>query len=160
MISVSPDFKNIANRNNNLHKTTCFEVIRMKILVGYDKVESMDPILKIAKEHAVAFNATLLLLTSLIVSTADEEEAKEKALLDLKASKAIFENEGTSCEIDVLARGLSEEEDLISYATEKQVDMVIIGARKRSKIEKLIMGSVTQYVVLKSECPVLTVKTV
>jgi nucleotide-binding universal stress UspA family protein len=40
----------------------------------------------------------------------------------------------------------------------KKVDEIYVGARKRSKAGKFLLGSTTQYVVLHAPCPVVTVK--
>ncbi|MFZ5595476.1 MAG: universal stress protein [Bacillota bacterium] len=47
---------------------------------------------------------------------------------------------------------------LIKYAKENGVDLIITGAHGRSPIGKLLLGSVSDYVVKHSGCPVLIVK--
>jgi len=49
-------------------------------------------------------------------------------------------------------------EDLVQLAEEKQIDEIIIGVRRRSKVGKLIFGSTAQYVILNAPCPVVSVK--
>ena len=58
----------------------------------------------------------------------------------------------------LLIRGLSAGEDLVQFAEEEMVDEIIIGIRRRSKVEKLVFGSTAQFVILKAHCPVVTVK--
>jgi nucleotide-binding universal stress UspA family protein len=38
------------------------------------------------------------------------------------------------------------------------VDAIIIGVKRRSKVGKLLFGSNAQYVIIKADCPVTTVK--
>ena len=49
-------------------------------------------------------------------------------------------------------------EDLVKFSTDKAVDAVFIGIRRRSKVGKLLFGSNAQYIILKAPCPVITVK--
>jgi nucleotide-binding universal stress UspA family protein len=58
----------------------------------------------------------------------------------------------------LLIRGLSAGEDLVEFANENEVDEIIVGVKRRSKVGKLLMGSTAQYVILQAECPVVTVK--
>jgi nucleotide-binding universal stress UspA family protein len=55
-------------------------------------------------------------------------------------------------------RGMDAGEDLVQLAEEKKVDEIIIGIKKRSKVEKLVFGSTAQYVILNAPCPVVSVK--
>jgi nucleotide-binding universal stress UspA family protein len=48
--------------------------------------------------------------------------------------------------------------EIIQYAKEEDVDLVVIGTHGRSGLMHLLMGSVAENVVRKSPCPVLTVK--
>jgi nucleotide-binding universal stress UspA family protein len=49
-------------------------------------------------------------------------------------------------------------EDLVQLAKENNVDEIIIGVRRRSKVGKLFFGSTAQYVILNAPCPVVSVK--
>lgn len=70
----------------------------------------------------------------------------------------VFQKHGIQSEIHILIRGLPPGEDIVQYAYEKDVDEIIIGIKKRSKVEKMVFGSTAQYVILEAHCPVLTVK--
>jgi nucleotide-binding universal stress UspA family protein len=41
---------------------------------------------------------------------------------------------------------------------ENQIKEIVVGVKRRSKVGKLLMGSTAQYVILKADCPVITVK--
>ena len=49
--------------------------------------------------------------------------------------------------------------NLEAFAADRGADMLVIGVRNRSRIGKLLMGSVTQEVLLASKCPVVAVPT-
>ena len=57
-----------------------------------------------------------------------------------------------------MIRGLSPGEDLVNFAKENEVDEIIVGVKRRSKVGKLILGSTAQYVILEASCPVVSVK--
>jgi nucleotide-binding universal stress UspA family protein len=47
--------------------------------------------------------------------------------------------------------------DIVDFAHEIGADYLVIGVRKRLKVEKIIFGSNVQHVVLHSPCPVVTI---
>lgn len=131
----------------------------MKILVGYDGTVPSKDALVIAKMHAQAFQAEVEVVTSM-VSTHSQEDALsvDQAKMVLEESKAFFDQFNIPCQTHLLIRGLSPGEDLVRFAEEEDVDEIIVGVEKKSKMEKFVMGSTAQYVVLKASCPVVTVK--
>ncbi|MHC4307289.1 MAG: universal stress protein [Planctomycetota bacterium] len=48
--------------------------------------------------------------------------------------------------------------EIISTAKEKEIDMIVIGSHGRTGISHMMMGSVSEKVVRKAHCPVLTVR--
>ena len=48
--------------------------------------------------------------------------------------------------------------EIIRYAKDNAVDMIVIGAQGQSAMEQLIFGSTAEKVVRKAPCPVLSVK--
>ncbi|MHC4140190.1 MAG: universal stress protein [Planctomycetota bacterium] len=48
--------------------------------------------------------------------------------------------------------------EIISTAKEKEIDMIVIGSHGRTGISHMMMGSVSEKVVRKAPCPVLTVR--
>jgi len=130
----------------------------MKILVGYDGSRASEKALKLAQNHAKAFNADIYLLTSLEQGPTLQKEDIEKAEDDLENLKRHFKSDGIHCEADVVVSHLSAGEDLVQFIQENKIDEVFIGVKKRSKVEKLVFGSTAQYVILNAPCPVTVVK--
>ena len=48
--------------------------------------------------------------------------------------------------------------EIIRYARESEMDLIVMGTHGRTGLGHLLIGSVTERVVRKSPCPVLTVK--
>ena len=71
---------------------------------------------------------------------------------------SMFADKGVACKTHLLIRGMAPGEDLIEFAKEAEVDEIIVGVKRRSKVGKLLMGSTAQYVILQAACPVVSVK--
>ena len=130
----------------------------MNILVGYDGSKVANDALKLAKQHAKAFDGKVHIVTSMEGGPEVPREDFEKAEKDLNYAKVAFKKEGIAHEAHLSVRCLSAGEDLVKYAEENQIDEIFVGVRRRSKVGKLVFGSTAQYVILEAPCPVLTVK--
>lgn len=130
----------------------------MKILVGYKTSEPNPALLDEAAKHAKAFNAEVVVFTSLTGEAVTEKIEKQYAEEDLPKIRKKFEEMSIPCETHLSVEGLTAGEDLVRFAKEKDVDMIIIGIKMRSKVGKILFGSNAQYVILKTDCPVLTIK--
>lgn len=127
----------------------------MKILVGYDGSEIGNKALKLAKKHAEAFKGEVIALTSLYVpDTVEIEEAKQALAIAGKT----FDDGAVPFTAEISARGMHSGEDIVRFAEEYEIDEIIIGVKKRSKVGKMLFGSTVQNVVLNAPCPVLTIK--
>ena len=130
----------------------------MKILVGYDGTNAAKEALNQAKSLAQVFGASVEVVTSLQKGSESEQKFIEQAERGLEYAKSFFEKEGIDCNTHLLIRGLSAGEDLVEFANENQIDQIVVGVKRRSKVGKLLMGSTAQYVILHASCPVVTVK--
>lgn len=130
----------------------------MRILVGYDGTNSGKEALEVAKKHALAFDASVDIVSSMEKGTENQKKAIEDLERGLEWAKSVFEDSNVSCETHLLIRGLSPGEDIVEFAAEKKVDEIIVGVKRRSKVGKLLMGSTAQYIILQASCPVVSVK--
>lgn len=132
----------------------------MKIMVCYDGSDEAKSLLPIAQQQAKAYKARVIAVMALEGESGDPPEGLETAEEPLKYAKIFLENSGLEFKTKLLASegGLEAGENLVRYATEQQVDMIIIGIKKRSKIGKLLTGSNAQYILLNAHCPVISVR--
>lgn len=130
----------------------------MKILVGYDGSKVAEEALKLARTHAKAFHADIHLMTSLRQGHELGKDDIEEAASKLDHLKLSINSENISCATHTSVSFLSAGEDLVQFAQDNNMDEIVIGVRRRSKVGKMVFGSTAQYVILKAPCPVLTVK--
>ena len=130
----------------------------MKLLVGYDGSNSAKEALNLTKIHAKAFGASVAVVTSMEKGTEGQREDISQSEKGLEWAKSLFEENEIDCDTHLLIRGLSPGEDIVEFAKENQVDEVVVGVKRRSKVGKLLMGSTAQYIILQAPCPVVSVK--
>lgn len=130
----------------------------MKIMVCYDGSGASRSALRVATKHAKAMDAKIYLVASMEKGTEDEQKMIQQLETELANTKEKLERDGIACETHLLVRGMTPDEDLVTYAKEQGIDEIAIGIRKRSKVGKLIFGSTAQYLILNAHCPVITVK--
>ena len=130
----------------------------MNILVGYDKSNVANEALVLAKKHAKAFNAKVFLLTALSQGPDLKLEDIQKAENELERLRISFKEDGIPCEVHAIVSSLTAGEDLVQFAQDNEIEEIIIGVRRRSKVGKLLFGSNAQYIILQATCPVVAVK--
>ena len=58
----------------------------------------------------------------------------------------------------VLRVGVNTAREIIEYAREASIDVIVIGASGRGAMDRMFMGSVADKVIRRAPCPVLTVR--
>jgi nucleotide-binding universal stress UspA family protein len=130
----------------------------MIIIVGVDDSKVTQEVLKLSARHAKAFNATIVLVTSLKGGPDVPRKEFVRAEKVLSKAEAFFQEADIDCEGHMSVRGLEPGEDIVKFAEEKKAAQIIIGVKRRSKVGKLLFGSNAQYVILNAPCPVLTIR--
>ena len=59
---------------------------------------------------------------------------------------------------DLITNASSAAEGILNYAKEADADLIIIGTKGMTGIEKFLMGSVASKVISHAHCPVLAVR--
>ncbi len=130
----------------------------MKIVVGYDGSKISDRALELAIRRAKVCEGTVCPILSLHGQWEDEEAEIAKAQNLLLNAQERVEGQNVRCEIHLLIRGLDPGEDIVQFAEEHGVDEIIMGVKRKTKVEKLIFGSNARFVILNAPCPVTTVR--
>lgn len=130
----------------------------MNILVGYDSSRTSKEAVRLAIDHARAFNARIVLVRSLIERTDTDYDRIDRAQEELASQAQAVRDAGIECEQHLLIRDLTPGEDIVRFALDNDIDQIVIGVKQRSKIGKVLFGSNAQFVIIHAPCPVLTVK--
>ena len=128
----------------------------MKLLVAYDAAFA-ETMLTEAVRLAKAFDGYIYLIRTCPPEAGEQDIARLEHILN-EVRREYFKSQGIKSETRILIRGMEPGEDVVQFAREKEVDQIIIGVQKRSKVGKLMFGSVGQYIILEASCPVLAVK--
>lgn len=140
-----------------------------RIVVALDFGEESREVLRAAKQLASCYDAAMSLLfvaeehqvpvfsdtglVSLTTLKVDEEIASRSN----EALQQIDEETGSS-DLDrehIVRRGRPAKQ-IVEYAEESNADLIVIGRRGHAPHEGLLVGTVTEHVVRRSPCPVLT----
>ena len=130
----------------------------MEIMVGYDDSRVAKNALDIAIKHAQAFNARVHIVTSMVSGIDIPKKEFDRIEKKLKYAESLFKDKKISCKTHLLVSGLKAGEDLVQFAKDTDIDEIVIGIKRRSKVGKLLFGSTAQYIILHAPCPVLTIK--
>lgn len=130
----------------------------MRIAVGFIRTEEGTAALDAARKEARERDASLLVVHSMRGGERDEGEiaaTHDEALAKIEEELTA---EGIDYEVKRYARGASPSEDLLQAAEDEDVDLLVIGIRRRTPVGKLLLGSNAQDIILHADCPVLAVK--
>ncbi|MHC4321702.1 MAG: universal stress protein [Planctomycetota bacterium] len=138
-----------------------------KILCPIDHSDCSKEALKYAVTFAMKDEAKLYLLHVIDIRSFNEgldamstqipdEETLEQ--LRVKLLDCIPEEIRDDMDVEaIVIQGIPFVE-IISTAKEKEIDMIVIGSHGRTGIKHMMLGSVSEKVVRKAPCPVLTVR--
>lgn len=131
----------------------------MKILVCYDGSNVAQDAIKLARYHAEVFGGSLFIAKALPQSheLGYEEIQREEHSLQGVVNK-ILDTSDIPYEAQVIVTSLTPGEEIVDFAQRNEIDEIVIGIRKRSKVGKLVFGSTAQYVIINAHCPVVSIK--
>lgn len=130
----------------------------MTILVAYAPRPEGEAALQKGLEIAKRRNEHLIVVNASPGGTG--EDASKADVQDVERVEQILAEAGISAEFKQFVRGKSAVDEIEDLVESRSVSLLIIGLRQRSKVGKLIMGSVAQDILLSVPCPVLAVKSI
>lgn len=130
----------------------------MKFLVAYSGTQEAEAALAVARTYAKIFKAQMVVVSSSEGGKGEKLEDINKIKVELERIQKDLTNAGIECQVEQLARGLTPGEDIVLFADENDIDQIFVGIRKKSRTSKLILGSTAQFIILKANCPVTSVK--
>ncbi|MBY5164216.1 universal stress protein [Salsipaludibacter albus] len=130
----------------------------MRIAVGYLRSDEGRAALEAAIAEVEQRGGTLVIVHSMRGGERDEAEVVHEYDRALEAVTDDLAARGVPHEVKRYARGGSPAEDLLQTAHDEDVDLLVIGIRRRSPVGKLLLGSNSQDIILQADCPVLAVK--
>lgn len=137
----------------------------MKILVAMDDSDFARYALKKAIELSKFEPSDVYIITVIPqIGAIDElsprmaEKFREQGEVILENSDKLLKEAGIQAKKMVIESGVSPAENIITFAQENNIDLIVIGYRGKAKLEKLILGSVAFRVITQSHCSVLVVK--
>jgi len=141
-----------------------------KILVAYDGSASAQAALDVAIEMAKKDNASLAAVSVSSVPTALplgpggggfdkivlESRKEAEDLLEQVKEKAAKNDVKINTEVLNGTHGIAAA--IVNYAESKKSDLIVMGTRGRTKLKKMLLGSVAQGVVTYAPCTVMVVR--
>ena len=135
-----------------------------KILVAYDGSEPADKAFDYALELAAKFSAELEVIGVIrppefggaVESTAMIEDGKRHFLEQARKLHERSRCAGISVHCHSLVGHPADQ--IVRYATEAGVDLIVVGHRGKSLIERWLLGSVARQVIAHAPCAVTVVR--
>jgi nucleotide-binding universal stress UspA family protein len=135
-----------------------------KILVGYDGSEQADSAFTYALDLAGKYNAKLIVLSvaslpeppGIVETAAVMENAQEyfaKRFATLRAQADLME---VATDFAIVVGNPADQ--IIHYANEHGLDLIVLGHRGKGLVQRWLMGSVSRRVVVHASCAVLIVR--
>lgn len=132
--------------------------MQKRYLVAYNGSEASRAALELAKHQALLRGSHVAVVTSMEGGPKEKPEVISAANFALEEAGRDLKAAGVDCAVHQLVRGLSPGEDIVKFAEDNAIDFIFVGIEKRSRTQKLLLGSTAQFIILKAGCPVVTVK--
>ena len=131
----------------------------MKFMVCYDGSKEAKKALELAREHAKVWGASLEVVNSIMREISLKRSFIEKKEHSLENEiKELLGGSDIPYKVELLIDTLQPEEQMVQFAEKERIDQIFVGIDKKSKVGKLVFGSTAQYMILKTLCPVVSVK--
>ena len=131
----------------------------MNILAAYKPTAEGRAALDAAVYETRLRGARLLIARHVRTSDdAGDRDSPSKPWDELEKMARDLRDDGVDCEARLLSGDGDVADELIKAAVAEDIELIVIGVRRRSPVGKAFLGSESQDILLKSPCPVLAVK--
>ena len=110
----------------------------MKIMVGYEGSNVSMKALEVALKHAKAFGGMICLVIAVKETPQLDYKDIEKAERILTDAEHVCKDNKIPCEKHVLVNNLEPGENLIQFCYDHQIDQIVLGIQKTSKVGKML----------------------
>ncbi len=139
-----------------------------RILFCTDFSENADFAFGFAVEQARRLEGCMLYLLHVVpepeaqfwrtyLNEVDDVESKGREDMDRKIQESYRSRLPEGIEMRVEIRPGTDYDQILEFAEEQKVDLLIMGRQGRSSLGKVLFGNVTEKVVRKARCPVLVI---
>ncbi|MEE4310472.1 MAG: universal stress protein [candidate division KSB1 bacterium] len=141
-----------------------------KILCPLDFSKCSDNALKNALVIAEKYDAELHLFHAILMFEDEAYQNDDRVpdfkqsydilseISDAKLSALVKEKSGNIRMKSVSRRGFSASEEILEYAREEDIDLIVVGTHGKSTIRHFLLGSVAEKILRLAQCPVMTVR--
>lgn len=130
----------------------------MTILVAYSASAGKERLIRTALSFAERLEEDVLIVN--VKSRSDPGASSADSRSGLETIAEQLTDTAASVSVEQVATHNDPAEAILELAADKErnISLVVIGSRNRSRVGKLLMGSTTQQMVFKSPVPLLTVR--
>ena len=131
-----------------------------RILVAIDGSRDSEKASKAALDLAETYKADLIFLSIIPGREYDrsKNEAERKAETIVERQAAMAESRGVKAKREICPATESIVGQIVDYADQGKIDLIVIGTRGLGGFKKMLLGSVSSGVVTHASCPVLVVR--
>ncbi|MBR4226180.1 MAG: universal stress protein [Candidatus Methanomethylophilaceae archaeon] len=127
----------------------------MTILLAYDGKPNSEKALDYAIRHAVNYSEPLYILTVVSKDQMDPDDPDESVQEYMESAQRKASSGGAT--VHMMIEVGKPDETVIQVADLYKCDTIIVGRSGRSSLDRLFLGSVSNYVVKNADCTVIVV---
>jgi nucleotide-binding universal stress UspA family protein len=130
----------------------------MTILIAYDGKAHTEEALDYATKLSVGLNEPLYILTVATKEQMDPENI-DPAIQEFMQSAQQKAMQAGASDVHTIIEVGKPDDVILEVAARFQCDAIVVGRPDRSRLDRMVMGSVSQKLVENAECPVVIVPT-
>lgn len=127
----------------------------MSVVVGYVPTATGFRAVREAEREARSLQVPIVLVNVIGARGYSVPTAADEKSLDAVA--AYLREAGVEFSVEQVTGNDAPDDVILAIAARIDAQLIVLGLHRRSRVQKALLGSTTQSVMLSAECPVLTV---